>query len=81
MFLRLTIFFVVLTPLAAFAQLPVARPSEAGISPEGIKHLTAYLKDVVQSNQTSGGVIMMARNDKTVLYESVGMICFATRPD
>lgn len=54
-------------------QVASTRPEEVGLSSEGLARIKPALEQFVEHQQVSGVVTMIARKDKVVYFEAIGM--------
>ncbi len=59
-------------PLAAGAELPVARPESAGMSSARLERIGVWLRDLAGRKQAAGFVALVARRGKIVFHEAYG---------
>ncbi|MEM7316070.1 MAG: serine hydrolase domain-containing protein, partial [Planctomycetota bacterium] len=52
--------------------LPFAEPESVGIDPERLQQLSDFIQRGIESGQTPGAVLLVARNGKIVLHEAYG---------
>jgi CubicO group peptidase (beta-lactamase class C family) len=72
--LLLVTFLVSLTVTLAQAQgLPAAKPEQVGLSSERLARITATLKADVEKGTIPGAVLLIARQGKIAMFESVGL--------
>ncbi|MGO9359621.1 MAG: serine hydrolase domain-containing protein [Xanthobacteraceae bacterium] len=70
----------VLTATAAFADGPVrTAPEAAGLSPDGLNRINAYLKHEIATDKIPGAVMLIERNGAVGYFETLGVRDPATR--
>lgn len=54
--------------------LPIAKPSDKGLTQPGVARIDAFFKDAIQDNRVPGSVVAIARNGKLVFYKAYGYV-------
>lgn len=64
---------LLLTGVLTAAELPGARPEDAGLSPEKLQKASAAMHKRIKDGKMAGAVLLVARHGKIVLFEAEGV--------
>ncbi|MDD8025356.1 MAG: serine hydrolase [Acidobacteriota bacterium] len=76
--IRLGLFFFAAAGVLQAAQLPTAKPQDAGFSAERLERLTQSMQAYVDSGRTAGLVVLAARDGQVVYHKAFGKLDLAS---